>query len=197
MIPRIVRQPDRGAGSTPAPRIFVLTPALALSLVAASCTVAERPVAEGPLTDDSGATPTPPLQGVHALLNASAASWNSGDLSGFVDDYSDDPQLAFVGAAGVTRGIAEVRARYETVYWSSGAPADSLRFEDLEVRPIGDRHALALGRYVLYQPAESPGEPGSTGEETISSTGWFSLVLGLEEGSWRILHDHTSELDAG
>jgi ketosteroid isomerase-like protein len=186
--PPTVRQPERGAGHPPAPRFFVLV----VSLASLACTVQERPI-----TDDETDASTPALQGVEAMLNASAASWNAGDLAGFLDDYSDDPVLAFVGAAGVTRGIAEVRARYETGYWSTGAPMDSLRFEDLEVRPLGERHALALGRYVLYRPVENAPDEGGAVTETISSTGWFSLVLGLEEGSWRILHDHTSELDAG
>jgi ketosteroid isomerase-like protein len=188
-MPPFVRRPERGAGPSPAPRFFVL----AVALLSLACTVEERPT-----SDDDAAAATPTLQGVEAMLNASAASWNAGDLDGFVDDYSDDPTLAFVGASGVTRGIAEVRARYESGYWSSGAPLDSLRFEDLEVRPLGERHALALGRYVLHRPAEgAENESGPAGETTITSTGWFSLVLGLEDGSWRILHDHSSELDAG
>lgn len=156
-------------------------------MLSLGCTIAERP-----LPDEGDAGALPALQGIEAMLNESAASWNAGDLSGFVDDYSDDPDLAFVGSAGVTRGIAEVRARYEAGYWSTGAPQDSLRFEGLEIRALGEAHALALGRYVLYQPGEEP-----DAAETITSTGWFSLVLGLEEGAWRILHDHSSELDAG
>ena len=178
MIPTSVPSLERGAGTSPALRFFVL----ALALTTLACTVEDRP-----LPDDEASPVGPTVQSVEAMLNESAASWNAGDLDGFVDDYSDDPRLAFVGATGVTRGIAEVRARYETGYWSEGAPPDSLRFEDLEVRPLGEGHALALGRYVLYRPTE----------DTITSTGWFSLVLGVEDGRWRILHDHTSELDPG
>ncbi|HKK92841.1 MAG TPA: nuclear transport factor 2 family protein [Longimicrobiales bacterium] len=199
-MPIVSRPLERGSGVLPEPRFFVLL--LAIAVGTAACTVEPRPI------DDGGSeAPTSTLAGVEAMLDASAASWNAGDLDGFLDDYTGDPDLAFVGASGVTRGIAEVRARYETGYWSTGAPRDSLRFEDIEVRPLGDRHALALGRYVLYRPAGS-GTPedtvtdpnaagrgdGAADGETVTSTGWFSLVLGLDDGRWRILHDHTSEL---
>jgi len=178
---RPCRSIERGSGIRPGPRFFVV---LAL-LSAAACGVQNRPMEGGPK-----APPTPDLAAAEAMLRASAASWNAGDLDGFVDDYDDAPTLAFVGSAGVTRGIDEVRNRYETGYWATGAPADSLRFEDLEFTPLGATHALALGRYVLYRPE-------SAGAETITSTGWFSLVLGLRDGRWRILHDHTSELEGG
>jgi hypothetical protein len=49
--------------------------------------------------------------------------------------------------------------------------------------PLGEAHALALGKYVLYRPEE---------EGRITSTGFFSLVLRQVEGEWTIIHDHTS-----
>jgi len=195
-MPATSRPLERGFGMLPGPRFFILLVAVVMGT--AGCTVEPRPVDDG-----ASEARTPTLAGVEAMLQASASSWNAGDLEGFVDDYSEDPDLAFVGSDGVTRGISEVRARYESGYWSAGTPADSLRFEHIEVRPLGERHALALGRYVLYRPAG----PSATGDatsgsdvdtapdaETITSTGWFSLVLGLDEGRWRILHDHSSEL---
>jgi len=176
------RTNGRDLGGRPGSRFFV--PLFLVGL--AACSIADRP----PTQSDTASLPAPDVSGAEAMLHASAASWNAGDLSGFVDDYTDDPALAFVGSSGVTRGIDAVRANYESGYWATGVPADSLRFEDLEIRPLGASHALALGRYVLFQPND-------TEAETITSTGWFSLVLGYEEGRWRILHDHTSELEGG
>ena len=120
---------------------------------------------------------------VTEMLRASAASWNAGDLDGFLDDYSADPGLTFSGATGVVRGRDAVRARYLESYWAEGAERDSLRFEALEVRPLGEEHALALGRYVLYRP-----EAG----DSVTATGAFSLVLRHEDDGWRIIHDHSS-----
>lgn len=117
------------------------------------------------------------------MLRSSAESWNAGDLDGFLDDYAADGGLTFVGAGGPIRGREEVRRRYVEGYWAPGSERDSLRFEDVEVRPLGPGHALAVGRYVLYRPGASP--------ET-TSTGWFTLVLAKQDSGWAIVHDHSS-----
>lgn len=123
---------------------------------------------------------------VDSMLSASAASWNAGDLEGFLDDYSAGPGLTFVGGSGRIRGIDEVRERYRTSYWAPGAERDSLRFEDIEVRTLGPDHALAVGRYVLHRPGSD------AAEEEVGATGWFTLVLEREGERWRIIHDHSS-----
>jgi uncharacterized protein (TIGR02246 family) len=120
---------------------------------------------------------------VEDMLHASAGSWNDGDLEGFLDDYWRSGELTFSGSSGVTRGWENVRQGYLDSHWAAGAARDSLRFEQIEVHPLGREHALALGRYVLFRPEEG-------GEE--SSSGYFSLVLRNMDGDWRIVHDHTS-----
>jgi len=117
------------------------------------------------------------------MLHASAASWNAGDLDGFMDDYWRSPDLTFSGSGGVTRGWDNVRERYLQGYWAAGTVRDSLRFEDIEVFSLGEAHAMALGRYVLFQP-EQPLAP--------TSSGFFTLILRMTDGGWRIVHDHTS-----
>jgi len=116
------------------------------------------------------------------MLHASAESWNAGDLDGFLDDYLDSAGTAFVGRSGVTRGVAAIRDGYLRGYWSTGRPEHALRFEDLEVSPLGGQHALVLGRYVLAD--RETGSPAATGV--------FSLVLVRTEQGWRIIHDHSS-----
>lgn len=116
------------------------------------------------------------------MLTASAASWNAGDLEGFLDDYLDAPGTAFVGST-VTHGVDEIRRRYQASYWKTGTPVQHLRFEDIEVRPLGGEHALALGRYVLLTP----------GTANVEGQGWFSLVLQRTAAGWKIIHDHSSE----
>ena len=74
---------------------------------------------------------------VEAMLLASAASWNGGDLDGFLDDYRRSEDLTFSGASGVTRGWEGVEARYRESYWAPGTVRDSLRFEGIEVVPLG------------------------------------------------------------
>jgi ketosteroid isomerase-like protein len=119
------------------------------------------------------------------MLRASAASWNAGDLEGFLDDYWRSEELSFSGAEGVTRGWGDVRARYLRAYWAPEVERDSLRFEGLEVTLLGTEHALVLGQYVLYRPP--------VGDSMVSS-GFFSLVLRRLDGEWKIIHDHTSAM---
>ena len=117
------------------------------------------------------------------MLQASSASWNGGDLDGFLDDYWRSDELTFSGADGVTRGWDQVRDRYLRTYWAPGASRDSLRFREVEVTPLGSEHALALGRFVLYRPQKG---------DSVTASGYFSLVLRRTPEGWRIIHDHTS-----
>ena len=84
--------------------------------------------------------------------------------------YSDGPRY---GWETVRSGYA---ARFEP-----GASRDSLRFENLETRPLGAGVGLATARFVLFQG------------DSITSTGIFTLVLEQTEEGWRIVHDHSNE----
>lgn len=145
----------------------------AVTMVAAACATSPAPVRPAP----------DPAPAIRAMLEASAASWNAGDLEGFLDDYHPAPTTAFVGST-VTHGVDEIRRRYQASYWKSGRPAQHLRFEDIDVRPLGTGHALVLGRYVLLTP----------GTTTVEGQGRFSLVLQQTAEGWKIIHDHSSEI---
>lgn len=144
---------------------------LSLLLLSAGCATG----APAPAESDA-------VTAVPAMLRASAEDWNRGDLDGFLDDYLDSPETAFVGS-DVSFGVDEIRARYLRSYWSTGRPEGLLSFEDIHVRPLGSAHALARGRYVL--------KDRSTSRQT--STGMFTLVLVRTADGWRIIHDHSSE----
>ncbi|MEJ2679725.1 MAG: DUF4440 domain-containing protein [Gemmatimonadota bacterium] len=124
--------------------------------------------------------PTDAVARITEMLDASARSWNEGDLAGYMYDYADG--ATFVGSSGLVRGRAEIERRYRASYWASGKPADALRFENVEVTLLGREHALAVGRYVLYDR-----QSGVT-----TASGIFSLVLRQTPEGWRIIHDHSS-----
>lgn len=121
---------------------------------------------------------------ITAMLQASADAWNRDDLAGFLDDYTDDPTLAFVGATEVRRGKAQVEAGYRESYFNGQGEAPDLAFDQLEVRPLGTGFGLAHGRWTLY-------EPGFDAQPVIGQ-GRFSLVLRKEGDEWKIMHDHSS-----
>lgn len=136
-----------------------------------------------PATQRAAASPADVTAQIEEMLHASARSWNAGDLDAFLDDYASSPRTSFAGATGVIYGIDEIRARYEQTFWAPGAARDSLSFDILEVRALEADHALALGRYILTNPASG----------AVVSTGYFSLVLERQDEGWKIIHDHTSQ----
>lgn len=126
--------------------------------------------------------PPAPRAEIAAMMEASAEAWNRGSLDGFLEPYLDSEQTTFVGRDGLIRGKDAIRALYRRSYWEDGArPEQTLRFENIEVRPLGQYDALATGRYLLFSP---------TGEKTAE--GIFSLVLTRTPEGWRIIHDHSS-----
>lgn len=147
------------------------------ALVIGACVAAPGAPAPSP-------SPTEPVTtAIVAELDASAEAWNRGELDGFVAPYLVSDQTTFVGSRGVTRGHAAVRSAFERAYWKDGQrPEGALRFSEVEVRPLGERHALAVGRYTLTDRRD--------GRQT--ATGIFSLVWVRTDAGWRILHDHSS-----
>lgn len=130
-------------------------------------------------------TPSPrdDASAIVRMLEESADEWNRGNLDGFLATYLDSPQTTFVTGTGLVHGKGAIRDRYLAGYWKSGGlPPQLLRFEDLQVRPLGATHALATGRYVLTQ--REGGAP--------AGKGIFSLVLVRTGGGWKIIHDHSS-----
>lgn len=149
-----------------------MAPLLLLCAGAVGC-AAGAPSVSGPFADAAA-------REITAMLDASAEAWNRGDLDGFMDDYAAD--ATFVESGGLIRGAETVRRRYAEGFWSAGAPADALRFEMLDVRVTSPTTATAVGRYILHDRA--------SGEAT--ATGIFTLALGLVDGEWKILHDHST-----
>ena len=81
-----------------------------LSGLAAVAVAAGDPVGTSLLPPSAGAV-TARLE-VEARLGAQRDAWNRGDLDGFCADYADD--AVFLSPSGLTRGRAEVLARYRS-----------------------------------------------------------------------------------
>src|SRR5690349_15443043 len=123
-------------------------------------------------------SPEDDARAVTAVLQASTEEWNRGSLDGFLVPYHD--AATFVGRGGLVRGKPAIREMYASSYWRTGRPTGTLAFRDVDVRMLGDDHALAVGRYVVSEG----------GRETGS--GLFSLTLQRTPAGWRIVHDHSS-----
>jgi len=144
-----------------------------LAVVAAAAACARPNLASAPGAGDTATTIT-------TMLNQTTAAWDRGDLEGFIVTYADS--ATFAGSRGVTRGKAAIREQYRRSYFQGGAPAATLRFSEIEVRPLGSGHALMVGRFTLT--------PRAAGRE--ATTGFFSLTWARQREGWRIIHDHSS-----
>lgn len=111
------------------------------------------------------------------ILSKQQDAWNRGDIEGFMEGYWRSSDLTFSSGGVVQRGWHATRDRYLSRY-PNRAAMGRLRFSDLEVIPIAPGSLLVLGRWHLER------------EEPIG--GAFSLVFAQKEGSWVIVHDHTS-----
>lgn len=144
----------------------------AAALLAAAVLAAIPPFALGATQDVTAP--------VRALLDAQVAAWNRGDLEGFMVGYWRSPELVFCSGATVSKGWDATLERYRKRYQAEGREMGKLRFESLEVEPLGPDAAFARGEYWLRM---------SDGQQPH---GRFTLVLRRLSGAWRIVHDHTS-----
>jgi len=115
------------------------------------------------------------------MLKNAEAAWNRGDLAAFVSDYEDAPTTTFVGREVTRGGVDAILARYHRGYPTAEARG-VLTFSEIEVRPLGEGYALALGRFSLKRTAAGGGD----------ASGRFTLVLRRTAKGWKIIHDHSS-----
>ena len=115
---------------------------------------------------------------VPPALMASAEAWNKADLPGHIGLYTDT--ATFMGGNGPIQGRDRVGESLAKSFWRDGKPKQTLSFDRIEVRPLGNRHALSTGHFVL------------TGGGEADRSGWFSLTWEKTSTGWRIIHDHSS-----
>src|SRR5215468_7177851 len=109
------------------------------------------------------------------MLKKSEAAWNRGDMAAFASDYEDAPTTTFVGRDVTRGGVDAILARYQRGYPTPEARG-VLTFSEIEVRPLGEGYALALGRFALKRTAAGGGD----------ASGRFTLVLKRTPKGWKI-----------
>ena len=151
--------------SSPENAVAVATAAVGL-LVAAGCATVPR-------TNGINSA-------VRRVLEQQAEAWNQGDIETYMAGYWKSDALTFVSGGDVARGWQATIDRYRRRYPNRGAMGH-LTFSELEVRELGPRAALVLGRWHLDR--EAPNKPVG---------GRFTLIFRRIDGAWGIVHDHTS-----
>jgi len=126
-----------------------------------------------------GAEPADDAEAMHAILFRQGDAWNRGDIETFMGAYWQSPELTFSSGGETTRGWDETLARYRKRY-PDRAAMGKLTFSALETQMLGTDAAFTLGQWKL--------------ERTEPVRGNFTLVWRKIDGSWRIVHDHSSAL---
>lgn len=120
---------------------------------------------------------------IRAILKNTEVAWNRGDLAAVAAYYEDSPQTTFIGREVTRGGTQAILERYQRAY-PTPAARGVLTFSEIEVRPLADGVALAIGKYSLKRTAAGGGD----------ATGRFTLVLRRTSAGWKIIHDHSSAI---
>lgn len=115
---------------------------------------------------------------IRRVLDAQAAAWNNGDVSGYMDGYERSEHTVLVSGDNVIRGWQTVHDRYQRNY-NTREKMGTLTFSDLEITLLGSDAAVVLGRWYLKRDADEP-------------NGRFTLIFRRTKKGWKIVHDHTS-----
>jgi uncharacterized protein (TIGR02246 family) len=119
---------------------------------------AKAPTAPVPAPAPAPAAASTTQSDITALLTAQAKAWSRGDLAGFCAPYADD--AVFLSPSGLTKGRAEIEARYKKRYVEGGQQMGRLQLEVLDLRGDDQTAGVTL-RWTLSWPARD--KPPATG----------------------------------
>ena len=105
------------------------------------------------------------------------ASWNRGDIAGFMAYYWNSDSLKFVGPKGVTYGWQNTFDNYRRAYPDKPSMG-TLTFTLIECAALSPDAVFVVGKWALQKD-----KPAS---------GHFTLLWRRIAGRWVIVTDHTS-----
>src|SRR5206468_3423268 len=115
---------------------------------------------------------------IRKVMDDQAATWNRGDIDGFMAGYWRSEKLTFVSGTNVTRGWQQTLDHYKKSY-DTRAKMGTLSFSDLEITILSKDAAVVLGSWSLKREKDNP-------------HGKFTLIFRKFKEGWRIVMDHTS-----
>ena len=114
---------------------------------------------------------------IRTVLDRQVAAWNAGNIDEFMDGYWKSDSVQFIGSEIVTGWTATLE-RYKKNYPDKDAMG-VLRFDLLQLQPVGEDACLVTGKYFLTRKEDNP-------------HGIFTLLFRRKGGKWVIVYDHTS-----
>lgn len=135
------------------------------------------------LSQHNSATEARHKQTITKVLTVQATAWNEANIDKFMETYWKSDKLTFSSGGSTTRGWQATLDHYKQRY-PTPEKMGKLHFDELEITLIEQQSALVLGKWHLKF------SDGSRAD------GNFSLVVIQMEGQWKIIHDHSSSLEA-
>jgi len=126
------------------------------------------------------AAPADDEKAIRGVLDSQVASWNKGDLAGFMAGYWNSEKLFFISGGKTEQGFKALKARYEKTYQGEGKEMGKLAFSELNVERLSADAALVRGKWEVKMSKETVG-------------GWYTLILKKFPDGWKVIHDHTSK----
>lgn len=120
-------------------------------------------------------------QKLKSILAVQQAAWNEGNLDKFMDAYWKSDKLTFSSRGETRRGWQTTLEKYKKSY-PDRATMGKLTFSNLEVESLSVDVAMMLGEWKIE--GEKP------------ESGNFSLVWRRIDGTWVIIHDHSSSRES-
>ncbi len=115
---------------------------------------------------------------IRKVMDAQIVCWNNGDLECFMKSYHNSDDLVFVGSNGPKYGWQVTLNNYKKSYPDKSAMG-TLQFELLKFKPLGKKHHLVIGKWILKREVDAP-------------QGHFSIIFEKINGEWKIIADHSS-----
>jgi uncharacterized protein (TIGR02246 family) len=126
----------------------------------------------GPVHGDAAAQ-----EEIRAVMDEQQKMWNGGSIDGFMMHYWKSDEFTFQSGNRRLRGWETLRAMYLEKY--SGENRGTLEFDGIEIKTLSSDAAYVLGRWRVVRKDEV-------------KEGLFTLIFRKTDGTWKIIHDHSS-----
>ena len=114
---------------------------------------------------------------VAELMKEQEASWNRGDIAGFMEHYWKHDSLKFIGSKGITYGWNRTFENYRKAF-PTREKMGTLSFTLLELTALCPDRVFVVGKWELNRQDKVGGH--------------FCLLWKLVDKKWVIVCDHTS-----
>lgn len=130
----------------------------------------------GPAASESPATVGYARDEVRGVIEMQLAAWNAKDLPGFCAPYADN--ATFLSPSGLTRGRAQILARYQKRYLKEKGEMGRLKLDVVETRTSADQlfATVALRWTLRFTKKVKDGKQEASGLSLIAlekrAAGW-------------------------